>query len=904
MSKLFLLLLLGAALAAPGETAVNQSDEHANYNTRQMLVVPMLEDKAGNINLSAEIKSHPTTHAKGSHGEGEKHHGIHVADYRWDEIGIYITFTGFIIVAGLAKVAFHHAHFISSRIPESCLLILLGTAVGGILYAAGFQGSGQQAGLANEESFMFPTFTPKLFFFILLPPIILEASYSLYDRAFADNTGTVLFYAVLGTIFNTFVIGLSLIGLVTIGWIGAVHLSEGTSTTSLADPLYTLQPTDCLVFSALISAVDPVAVLAIFQEIGINKDLYFLVFGESLLNDAVTVVLYSMMVAFAQMGGNIGGEQYVLGFVSFFTISLGGFGIGIICGLLTALITRTTAEVRVVEPLAVLGVAYFSYMCAELFHFSGIISCIGCGLVQAHYAFPNISRKSHTTVIYFIKMLSSTSDCIIFLFLGMVLVNDVHEWHTGFVLWTLFLCLVVRFLGVFILTSIANRFRLKPVNLREQFIMAYGGLRGAVSFSLVEMLLPSVILPRQMFVTTTLIVVLFTVFIQGGTIKLFVQLLDIKKDSQSVKYLINEMNETLFDHLSAGFEGICGQRGNNFLRGKIEHIDESYLRPIFTRRSEKDPLQLLFEKLTLSEHEANMYNIGGKTRDFATSELTEMDESLMISELMKESTASLSSAGSVRMSPLLQRGSTYLGHMKQQERPSLKRFVDAVGVLRQKNAPPENLLPPHVPKSASRRSVSLDPEVTAHVFRKALRTNSSNQSRRLFEKRNLIKDDDLPDPSKWMSVRRRLSQRSDTLLPGDRFAQTVLSVMNTQLPKPKGRFAQTVGTIMNYQQSKPGASISPLATFNISSSNFDNGTNGQQQLDTCFTENECSSTSELNKQSGLENPTDIIAPLEVIVERDRERSTPSTHTQDSENDEEQEAPLITAKAAANGDTEM
>jgi NhaP-type Na+/H+ or K+/H+ antiporter len=68
--------------------------------------------------------------------------------------------------------------------------------------------------------------------------------------------------------------------------------------------------------------------------------------------------------------------------------------------------------------------------------------------------------------------------------------------------------------GVFILTAIANRFRIKQVSLREQFIMAYGGLRGAVSFSLVEMLLPSDIQPRQMFVTTTLVVILFTVFIQ------------------------------------------------------------------------------------------------------------------------------------------------------------------------------------------------------------------------------------------------------------------------------------------------------------------------------------------------------------------------------------------------------
>lgn len=78
--------------------------------------------------------------------------------------------------------------------------------------------------------------------------------------------------------------GFSLLGLVTIGWIGDVRVPEEPNVEWWAGPFYTLQATDCLVFSALISAVDPVAVLAIFQEVGINKDLYFLVFGESLLN--------------------------------------------------------------------------------------------------------------------------------------------------------------------------------------------------------------------------------------------------------------------------------------------------------------------------------------------------------------------------------------------------------------------------------------------------------------------------------------------------------------------------------------------------------------------------------------------------------------------------------------------
>ena len=129
--------------------------------------------------------------------------------------------------------------------------------------------------------------------------------------------------------------------------------------------------------------------------------------------------------------------QILLGLLSFLTIAFGGLIIGIVYGLLTALVTRTTTDgtysletssckniilkdfynlckivsrifllvVRVCEPLAIFGIAYLSYATAELLHWSGIISLIGCGIVQAHYAFKNISKKSYTTVKYFIKML-------------------------------------------------------------------------------------------------------------------------------------------------------------------------------------------------------------------------------------------------------------------------------------------------------------------------------------------------------------------------------------------------------------------------------------------------------------------------------------------------------------------
>ena len=99
---------------------------------------------------------------------------------------------------------------------------------------------------------------------------------------------------------------------------------------------------------------------------------------------------------------------------------------------------------------------------------SALCSLIGCGIVQSHYAFKNISENSRITIHYFISMLSSTMDCIIFLYLGMALLDlkDNAYWWFGFIMWTLVFCLVVRFISVYLFTFYANRQRMKPINLQ------------------------------------------------------------------------------------------------------------------------------------------------------------------------------------------------------------------------------------------------------------------------------------------------------------------------------------------------------------------------------------------------------------------------------------------------------
>ena len=149
---------------------------------------------------------------------------------------------------------------------------------------------------------------------------------------------SILVFAIPGTLINTFGIGYSMFGLAQAGVLGTFEITNTTTNITVTE---NISPTECLIFSSLISAgltlppvkcevlinqssflVDPVAVLAIFEDIHVNVGLYFMVFGESLLNDGVTVVLYNTMIALVDIT-HVGAEQIVLVFFSFFFVVIG-----------------------------------------------------------------------------------------------------------------------------------------------------------------------------------------------------------------------------------------------------------------------------------------------------------------------------------------------------------------------------------------------------------------------------------------------------------------------------------------------------------------------------------------------------------------------------------------------------
>ncbi|XP_008561507.1 PREDICTED: sodium/hydrogen exchanger 4 [Galeopterus variegatus] len=389
-------------------------------------------------------------------------------------------------------------------VPESCLLILVGALVGAVIFGTDHASP--------------PVMDTSVYFLYLLPPLVLEGGYFMPTRPFFKNIGCILWWAGLGALISALGIGLSLYAVCQVAAFG---LRDVTLLQSL-------------VFGSLMSAVDPVAVLAVFEEARVDEQLHVMIFGESLLNDGVSVVLYNISIAFTKMHKfeDIEPVDVLAGCARFIVVGFGGVFFGIVFGFISAFITRFTQNISAIEPLIVFMFSYLSYLAAETLYLSGILAITACAVTMKKYVEENVSQKSYTTIKYFMKMLSSVSETLIFIFMGVSIVGKNHEWNWAFVCFTLAFCQIWRAISVFALFYVSNQFRTFPFSIKDQFIIFYSGVRGAGSFSL-AFLLPLSLFPRKkMFVTATLVVIYFTTFIQGITIGPLVRYLDVKKTNK------------------------------------------------------------------------------------------------------------------------------------------------------------------------------------------------------------------------------------------------------------------------------------------------------------------------------------------------------------------------------------
>ena len=266
------------------------------------------------------------------------------------------------------------------------------------------------------------------------------------------------------------------------------------------------------------------------ESVGVSPQLYYLIKGESIINDGVSFVFYSMTDRFTQMlaeGDVITAVDIVLAISSFFTIFLGGLIIGLLLGIFSSWFSKfTDHKMHMVEPMVIFLSNYLAYLLAELLGWSGVISLFGCALMQAQYAFRNLSDKGLDFIETGVKIAASISDSIIFLYLGVqVWGRQYFDWW--FIIMAILICFFVRFIGVF-LVSLITKDGDGDDDWRSRVVMSYAGIRGAVSFALaslhceqqrVRKIGAKIPNSATMLVSTTQILIFTTTFIQGTTIR-------------------------------------------------------------------------------------------------------------------------------------------------------------------------------------------------------------------------------------------------------------------------------------------------------------------------------------------------------------------------------------------------
>lgn len=338
--------------------------------------------------------------------------------------------------------------------------------------------------------------TPDLVLFVFLPVLIFESGYNLDARQLIKDIFPVLVLAVPALLLSTFLIGIGL------------HL------------VFSMPLELALLFGALISATDPVAVIALFRELGAPLRLTVLVEGESLFNDATAIVVFHILLGLALAGGSLGMDTVGYAGLEFLYVFFGGALLGLICGIIFCEWMRLLRDNF--SGILVLSVilAYVSFIIAEHFlHISGVMAVVGASLCLGVYGVTRISHHAGEGLRESWEGFAYVCNALLFLLVGLSV--DLHSLatHLPYIVVAIGLVLLSRMPAVYwLLPQTLRRFHLPPVRSGDQHIMWWGGLKGGLAIAIV-LSLPEALEGRQLLLDMTLGVVIFTLLINAPTIK-------------------------------------------------------------------------------------------------------------------------------------------------------------------------------------------------------------------------------------------------------------------------------------------------------------------------------------------------------------------------------------------------
>ncbi|MEQ8173167.1 MAG: Na+/H+ antiporter [Candidatus Eremiobacterota bacterium] len=379
--------------------------------------------------------------------------------------------------------------------------------------------------------------TPELILGIFIPPLVFEAAFHVEFNVLRDNFTPILMLAVPGVIITTLIVG----AIITFG--------TGVSMSV------------AIVFGALISATDPVAVVALFRTLGVSKKLAVTVEGESLFNDGTAIVLFKLALAVA-LTASFNLPLSVLSFlkVSFMGLLIGGV-LGWIASQIIARIDDYLIEITITTVLA-----YGSYLMAENFHVSGVLAVVAAGISSGNLGPSGMSPTTKIVLYNFWEYLAFLANSMVFLFIGLkinisTIVKDIDA-----ILVAVIAVLISRAIVVYGLSWPVHHYLGGYMPRTWRHILFWGGLRGALSLAL-ALTLPLNLPNRELLQTMAYGVVLFTLLAQGTTIQFILKKLGLTEKPE--RRLTREKKWGKLYSTRAGIQSLIRLKEEGILSGDI-----------------------------------------------------------------------------------------------------------------------------------------------------------------------------------------------------------------------------------------------------------------------------------------------------------------------------------------------
>jgi CPA1 family monovalent cation:H+ antiporter len=335
--------------------------------------------------------------------------------------------------------------------------------------------------------------THDIIFIVILPPLLFEAALNLHWGDIKRDAAPILLLSVAGVLISGAVIfaGMRLF----LGWPVAPALA----------------------FAVLIAATDPVAVIALFKDLKVTGRVRLLVESESLFNDGVAAVCFSLALTWITAGHADAPLHWYL----LLTIAGGGLLVGIAVGATALLVTGRTGD-ALVETAVTVAASYGSFLFAESLHCSGVLATVAAGLVvggaglRANNQKFGLSHHGRVFAVEFWEFLAFLANSAVFLLIG-IAVSQLQFSALGYaaVLVTIALVLVGRAMSIYPLSLLLHGSRWR-ISMAEQHVLFWGGLRGALGLAL-ALSLPSTLPLRGAVVIAAFVIVTFSVIVQGLT---------------------------------------------------------------------------------------------------------------------------------------------------------------------------------------------------------------------------------------------------------------------------------------------------------------------------------------------------------------------------------------------------